>query len=166
MYIRICFRLSDVYTDIFKLGRDLEGNPDINEIVKAMEQEYDKMKEQSRFLIFVKTRATAKALAERLPDYLKSTHLTGSHASTTEGGIQLFLNTENLVGFTGENSNLRPDTYTSCIQRIIFLMPLESYIFNMCRCLTFYTPKEMIDHEYTMNCNLIQSEFSKYWKAK
>jgi Lhr-like helicase len=70
LYIRICFCLSDVYTDIFKLGRDLEGNPDINEIVKAMEQEYDKMKEQSRFLIFVKTRATAKALAERLPKCL------------------------------------------------------------------------------------------------
>jgi ERCC4-related helicase len=39
----------------------VESNPDVDEIIKTLEQEFEKQKEDSRFLIFVKARATAKA---------------------------------------------------------------------------------------------------------
>jgi hypothetical protein len=51
-----------------------------------IEEEFRKFGEESRFLIFVKTRSTAEALSERLPPYLRSTYLTGSHISKDEGG--------------------------------------------------------------------------------
>lgn len=74
-------------TDIYALGRRIEGNPDIEKIVEVLEDEYQKHGDDSRFLIFVKTRTTAKALAEKLPEEFKSRHLTGSQVSKEEGGI-------------------------------------------------------------------------------
>lgn len=71
---------------IIGLGRGVESNPDIKEIIMKIEEEFKKFGEESRFLIFVKARSTAEALSERLPPYLKSTYLTGSHISKDEGG--------------------------------------------------------------------------------
>ena len=71
------FLLADVYMRLIELEKIVESNPDVDEIIKTLEQEFEKQKEDSRFLIFVKARATAKALANRLPLYLKSSFLTG-----------------------------------------------------------------------------------------
>lgn len=76
----------EVLHKIIGLGRRVEGNPDIKEIIMKIEEEFKKFGEESRFLIFVKTRSTAEALSERLPPYLRSTYLTGSHISKDEGG--------------------------------------------------------------------------------
>ena len=65
----------------------VEDNPDITAIKKTLQEEYEKQKEDSRFLIFVKTRITAKLLAEHLPDYLNCCHLTGSQVTKEKGGI-------------------------------------------------------------------------------
>jgi ERCC4-related helicase len=76
----------EVLHTIIGLGRRVEGNPDIKEIIMKIEEEFRKFGEESRFLIFVKTRSTAEALSERLPPYLRSTYLTGSHISKDKGG--------------------------------------------------------------------------------
>ncbi|XP_052069151.1 interferon-induced helicase C domain-containing protein 1-like [Mytilus californianus] len=83
----IVSKLRDVFAEIREIGRNIEGNPDVKNVIERIENEYQLLKEDSRFIIFVKTRATAKALAERLPSYLRSTHLTGSHKSVEEGGL-------------------------------------------------------------------------------
>ncbi|VDI63527.1 interferon-induced helicase C domain-containing protein 1, partial [Mytilus galloprovincialis] len=82
----LVLKLEDVVADIREIGRNIEGNPDILAVVERIESEYKELKEESRFIIFVKTRATAIALSERLPDYLRSTYLTGSHKSVEAGG--------------------------------------------------------------------------------
>lgn len=95
-YIFVVFS-KDVVADIREIGRNIEGNPDILAVVERIESEYKELKEESRFIIFVKTRATAIALSERLPDYLRSTYLTGSHKSVEEGGnYHLFHQTNQL----------------------------------------------------------------------
>lgn len=66
--------------------RTVDGNPDVNEIANALTNEYEKLKDNARFLVFVKTRASAVALAKRLPLVLKATHLTGSAKSTDRAG--------------------------------------------------------------------------------
>jgi ERCC4-related helicase len=53
-----------------KLENSVESNPDVIEIINTLEQECQRQ-DDSRFIIFVKRRVTAKALAERLPQYLK-----------------------------------------------------------------------------------------------
>lgn len=73
-----------------EIGGNIGGNPDIKNVIKCIENDYQIYKEDSRFIIFVKTRTTAKALAERLPGYLRSTHLTGYRKSVQEGGNHLF----------------------------------------------------------------------------
>ena len=82
---------TEVFAEIREIGRNIETNPDIKAVLGKLESEYQKLGEESRFMIFVKTRATARALAERLPDYLRSTYLTGSHKSKEEGGSFLSL---------------------------------------------------------------------------
>ncbi|XP_052070238.1 antiviral innate immune response receptor RIG-I-like [Mytilus californianus] len=79
--------LRDVFVDIREIGRNIERNPDVKEVIELLESEYRKRKEESRFLIFVKTRATAIALKDILPGYLRSTYLTGSHKCITQGGL-------------------------------------------------------------------------------
>jgi len=79
------FLLADVYIRLTELEKTVESNPDVDEIIKTLEQEFEKQKEDSRFLIFVKARATAKALANRLPLYLKSSYLTGRSTKETCG---------------------------------------------------------------------------------
>jgi ERCC4-related helicase len=49
----------EVLHKIIGLGRRVEGNPDIKEIIMKIEEEFRKFGEESRFLIFVKTRSTA-----------------------------------------------------------------------------------------------------------
>lgn len=82
----MCFISKEVVDKIYELGR-IEGNPDVEEIIKVLNNEYQKQEDKSRFLIFVKTRMTAKALAEKLPEEFNSRHLTGSQVSKEEGGI-------------------------------------------------------------------------------
>ncbi|VDI64067.1 interferon-induced helicase C domain-containing protein 1 [Mytilus galloprovincialis] len=82
----IVSKLRDVFAEIREIGRYIEGNPDIKVVIERIENAYQQLEEESRFIIFVKTRATAIALAERLPGYLRSTYLTGSHKSVEEGG--------------------------------------------------------------------------------
>ncbi|CAG2251237.1 IFIH1 [Mytilus edulis] len=62
----LVLKLEDVVADIREIGRNIEGNPDILAVVERIESEYKELKEESRFIIFVKTRATAIALSERL----------------------------------------------------------------------------------------------------
>ena len=62
-----------------KLENSVESNPDVIEIINTLEQECQRQ-DDSRFIIFVKRRVTAKALAERLPQYLKSLYLTGQRS--------------------------------------------------------------------------------------
>ncbi|XP_063444871.1 antiviral innate immune response receptor RIG-I-like [Mytilus trossulus] len=83
----IVSKLRDVFAELREIGRNIEGNPDVKNVIERIENEYQLLKEESRFIIFVKARATAKALAERLPSYLRSTHLTGSHKSVEEAGL-------------------------------------------------------------------------------
>lgn len=78
-----------MFAELREIGRNIEGNPDVKNVIERIENEYQLLKEESRFIIFVKARATAKALAERLPSYLRSTHLTGSHKSVEEAGNYL-----------------------------------------------------------------------------
>ncbi|CAC5377971.1 IFIH1 [Mytilus coruscus] len=79
--------LDEVLNKIYELGRRIEGNPDVEKIIEVLKDEYQKQGEESRFLIFVKTRTTAKALAEKLPEEFNSRHLTGSQVSKEEGGL-------------------------------------------------------------------------------
>lgn len=81
--------MTEVFVDIREIGRNIEGNPDVKNVIDLLESEYIKRKEESRFLIFVKTRATAIALKDILPGYLRSTYLTGSHKCITQGGKSL-----------------------------------------------------------------------------
>ncbi|CAG2223445.1 DDX58 [Mytilus edulis] len=83
----IVSKLRGVFAELREIGRNIEGNPDVKNVIERIENEYQLLKEESRFIIFVKARATAKALAERLPSYLRSTHLTGSHKSVEEAGL-------------------------------------------------------------------------------
>ncbi|XP_063446937.1 antiviral innate immune response receptor RIG-I-like [Mytilus trossulus] len=83
----IISKLRDVFAGIRESVRDIERNPDVNMVIDLIKKEYQLLKEDSRFIIFVKTGATAKALAERLPGYLRSTYLTGSHRLVEEGGL-------------------------------------------------------------------------------
>ncbi|CAC5409073.1 DDX58 [Mytilus coruscus] len=80
-------KLKEVFVDIREIGRKIEKNPDVKAVIELLDREYQKWKEDSRFLIFVKTRATAKALINVLPDYLRSTYLTGSHKCIAEDGL-------------------------------------------------------------------------------
>ncbi|XP_076079276.1 interferon-induced helicase C domain-containing protein 1-like [Mytilus galloprovincialis] len=79
--------LNEVFTKVYALGRRIEGNPDVEKIIEVLKKEYQKQEEDSRFLIFVKTRTTAKSLVEKLPVELNSRHLTGSQVSKEEGGL-------------------------------------------------------------------------------
>ncbi|CAC5394241.1 DDX58 [Mytilus coruscus] len=80
-------KLKEVFVDIREIGRKIEKNPDVKAVIELLDREYQKCKEDSRFLIFVKTRATARALTDVLPDYLRSTYLTGSHKCIAEDGL-------------------------------------------------------------------------------
>ncbi|XP_052070219.1 antiviral innate immune response receptor RIG-I-like isoform X6 [Mytilus californianus] len=80
-------KLKEVFVDIREIGRKIEKNPDVKAVIELLDREYQKCKEDSRFLIFVKTRATARALIDVLPDYLRSTYLTGSHKCIAEDGL-------------------------------------------------------------------------------
>ncbi|CAC5409074.1 DDX58 [Mytilus coruscus] len=80
-------KLKEVFVDIREIGRKIEKNPDVKTVIELLDREYQKCKDDSRFLIFVKTRATARALTDVLPDYLKSTYLTGSHKCIAEDGL-------------------------------------------------------------------------------
>jgi ERCC4-related helicase len=75
---------SEVYLCLVKLENSVESNPDVIEIINTLEQECQRQ-DDSRFIIFVKRRVTAKALAERLPQYLKSLYLTGQRSKDTCG---------------------------------------------------------------------------------
>ncbi|XP_063403919.1 interferon-induced helicase C domain-containing protein 1-like [Mytilus trossulus] len=79
--------LNEVWIKIKELGKRIEGNPDVDKIIEVLKDKYQKQGDKSRFIIFVKTRMTAKALAEKLPDEFKSRHLTGSQVSKEEGGL-------------------------------------------------------------------------------
>jgi ERCC4-related helicase len=59
----------EVLHKIIGLGRRVEGNPDIKEIIMKIEEEFRKFGEESRFLIFVKTRSTAEALSVLMHTY-------------------------------------------------------------------------------------------------
>ncbi|CAC5357968.1 unnamed protein product [Mytilus coruscus] len=84
--------LKDVTTRLREIRHGVEGNPDVNEIIKTLLQEYELLNEDSRFLVFVKTRASAKALAKRLPQCLKATHLTGGTKSKDKAVLGKFPN--------------------------------------------------------------------------
>ncbi|CAG2185776.1 unnamed protein product [Mytilus edulis] len=82
---------NDVTSLLMELRNEVEGNPDVNEIISALLKEYEILKEDSRFLVFVKTRASAKALAKRLPECLQATHLTGGTKSKDKAGKVIVL---------------------------------------------------------------------------
>lgn len=95
MYKQLLVKFSgfvvDVTSLLMELRNEVEGNPDVNEIISALLKEYEILKENSRFLVFVKTRASAKALAKRLPECLKATHLTGGTKSKDKAGKVIVL---------------------------------------------------------------------------
>ncbi|VDI14638.1 ATP-dependent RNA helicase DDX58 [Mytilus galloprovincialis] len=67
----------------------VECNPDVQEIIHWLQREYEKQGDNSRFFIFVKTRATARALAKRL-EHLKNLncqYFTGSQVGIEDGGL-------------------------------------------------------------------------------
>jgi ERCC4-related helicase len=67
----------------------IEKNPDVLKIIDILENMYKSHGENSRFFIFVKTRATAKAFAERLRDlkHLNCQYFTGSQVAAEYGGF-------------------------------------------------------------------------------
>ncbi|XP_071133731.1 interferon-induced helicase C domain-containing protein 1-like [Mytilus edulis] len=71
------------------IPEDQKSNPDINKVIKVLEHEYEERGSKSRFLIFVKRRMTAIKLADKLPDFLHSHHLTGSYISEEQGGLSV-----------------------------------------------------------------------------
>ncbi|CAC5414135.1 DDX58 [Mytilus coruscus] len=81
--------LKDVTSVLREMRHDVESNPDVNEIIRTLVQEYEILKEDSRFIVFVKTRASAKALAKRLPECLKATHLTGGTKAKDKAGLHI-----------------------------------------------------------------------------
>lgn len=72
----------------------IEKNPDVLKIIDILENMYKIHGENSRFFIFVKTRATAKAFAERLRnsdlEHLNSQHFTGSQVAAEYGGFSYY----------------------------------------------------------------------------
>ncbi|CAC5370896.1 DDX58 [Mytilus coruscus] len=82
--------LEDVCTFMCSLDpQQVECNPDVQEIIHWLQREYEKQGDNSRFFIFVKTRATAKALAKQL-EYLKNLscqYFTGSQVGLEDGGL-------------------------------------------------------------------------------
>ncbi|CAG2219947.1 unnamed protein product [Mytilus edulis] len=71
------------------IPEDETSNPDINKVIQELENEYKERGSKSRFLIFVKRRMTALKLADKLPDFLHSHHLTGSSISEEQGGLSV-----------------------------------------------------------------------------
>ncbi|CAG2239877.1 DDX58 [Mytilus edulis] len=80
----IVSKLRDVVAEIQEITRNVDCKADIQVIIENIEGEYQRLKEDSRFFILVKTRAAATALAMRLPGYLRSTYLTGLQTSLDE----------------------------------------------------------------------------------
>ena len=76
---------SEVYLRLTELDNIVESNPDVIEIINTLEQEFKRQQDDSRFIIFVTRRATAKALAKRLPQYLNSLFLTGKRSKDSCG---------------------------------------------------------------------------------
>ena len=76
---------SEEYLRLKELDNIVESNPDVIEIINTLEQEFQRQQDDSRFIIFVKRRTTAKALAKRLPQYLNSIFLTGKRSKDTCG---------------------------------------------------------------------------------
>lgn len=68
------------------IPEDEKSNPDINKVIQVLEEEYEEQGSKSRFLIFVTKRLTALKLADKLPQFLHSHHLTGSQISEEKGG--------------------------------------------------------------------------------
>ena len=83
---------SEVYLRLVDLDNIVESNPDVIEIINTLEQEFQQQQDDSRFIIFVKRRATAKALAKRLPQNLKSLYLTGQRSKDACGMYITFYN--------------------------------------------------------------------------
>lgn len=79
--------ISDVCTFLCT-PQQVEDNPDVQEIIRWLQREYEKQGENSRFFIFVKTRATARALSKRLEDLrnLNCQYFTGSQVALEDGG--------------------------------------------------------------------------------
>ncbi|XP_063405225.1 ATP-dependent RNA helicase DHX58-like isoform X1 [Mytilus trossulus] len=87
----------------------VECNPDVQEIIHRLEREYEKQGDNSRFFIFVKTRATARALAKRLEHlkYLNCKYFTGSQVGLEDGGLTKHKQLDVLKRFkTGEHKCL------------------------------------------------------------
>ncbi|CAC5418804.1 DDX58 [Mytilus coruscus] len=102
----------DVFAEIREIGRKIEGENDIQAIIEIIESEYQRLEEDSGFIICVMTRAAAKAVAERLPGYLRCTNLTGLHKSVEEGGtVGKNKGRDSIVGtstdFETENKNIQ-----------------------------------------------------------
>ncbi|XP_071130630.1 ATP-dependent RNA helicase DHX58-like [Mytilus edulis] len=81
--------LKDVTSVLREMRHEVENNPDVNEIIRTLVHEYEILKEDSRFIVFVKTRASAKALAKKLPECLKATHLTGRTKAKDKAGLHI-----------------------------------------------------------------------------
>lgn len=73
-------------TEIRNIDRNIEAETDIQAIIQIVESEFQRFREDSRFIIGVKTRATANILSKKLPAYLRCTNLTGLYRSAEEGG--------------------------------------------------------------------------------
>lgn len=88
---KIC--ISDVCKFMCSLDPEqVECNPDVQEIIHWLQREYEKQGDNSRFFIFVKTRATARALAKRL-EHLKNLnceYFTGSQVGIEDGGEYIY----------------------------------------------------------------------------
>lgn len=68
--------------------QQVDENPNVTTIINILEEEYKKEGDSSRFLIFVRTRVTAKALAKRLQHlkHLNCQYFTGSQVGLEDGG--------------------------------------------------------------------------------
>ncbi|CAG2250142.1 DDX58 [Mytilus edulis] len=84
---QVCNVIRQGYADESAASQNAKTDEETDIVNKLKDSEYQKCKEDSRFLIFVKTRATARALVDVLPDYLRSTYLTGSHKCIDEDGL-------------------------------------------------------------------------------
>ncbi|VDI82498.1 Hypothetical predicted protein [Mytilus galloprovincialis] len=69
--------------------QQVDENPNVTTIINILEEEYKKEGDSSRFLIFVRTRVTAKALAKRLQHlkHLNCQYFTGSQVGLEDGGL-------------------------------------------------------------------------------
>ncbi|CAC5401441.1 DDX58 [Mytilus coruscus] len=84
----IISKLEEVFVKVRETaGRNIDRNPDVKAVIELLDIEYRKRKEDSRFFIFVETRATAMALKDILPDYLRCAYLTGSSECRDKGGL-------------------------------------------------------------------------------